>query len=272
MYPARRGRAVPPIQAVLGTRGAAGAGWRRAIVGLVLLPGAIFGADFWFGGQNTGSTLVSIAGIAGTMAMFAGMAVAAPFLILPLIRALAVPLRKVAPSGGRLASDAVRSNPARTAAAAVALTIGLSVFVVNEGMSQSFLGAIEDEIDAGYARDFTVQPLGGSLETGGEQVVPAELRERIARMPETEVVTPVRSMLLDLPRIESGRSRASRSHTTRASMGAWTRPGLQARTAPTPCAASTGWRHRRQALCRAGRAVGWRPRDAERRRGRAGRA
>jgi len=206
LHPARKAGAVPPIQAVLGSqRPGRAPGWRRAVVGLALfLPGTIFGGDFWFGGQNTGSTLVSIAGIAGTMAMFAGMAVAAPFLILPLVRALAVPLRRVAPSGGRLASDAVRSNPARTAATAVALTIGLSVFVVNAGMSQSFLGAIEDEIDAGYARDFTVQPLGSALEDGGEQVVPARLRERIARMPETEVVTPVRSMVLDLPGIDSG--------------------------------------------------------------------
>jgi putative ABC transport system permease protein len=171
---------------------------------VLFLPGAIFGADFWFGGQNSGSTLVSIVGIAGTMAMFAGMAVAAPFLILPLVRAFALPLRKLAPSGGRLAADAVRSNPARTAATAVALTIALSVFVVNAGMSHSFLAAIEDEIDNSYARDFTVQPLGTSLELGGEQVVPAQLRERIARMPETAVVTPVRSMILDLPGIDSG--------------------------------------------------------------------
>jgi len=37
----------------------------------------------------------------------------------------------------------------------------------------SFLAAIEDEIDNSYARDFTVQPLGTTLEQGGEQVVPA---------------------------------------------------------------------------------------------------
>jgi putative ABC transport system permease protein len=86
----------------------------------------------------------------------------------------------------------------------VALTIGLSVFVVNAGMSASFLGAIDDQIDASFARDLTVQPLGTPLENGGEQVVPARLRQQIARMPETAVVTPLRSMILDLPGIESG--------------------------------------------------------------------
>jgi putative ABC transport system permease protein len=206
LHPARKAGAVPPIQAVLGGRSPAGApGWRRAAVGLVLfLPGLIFGAEFWFGGQNTGSTLVSIAGIAGTMAMFAGIAVGAPFLIMPLVRLLAIPLRKLAPSGGRLAADAARSNPARTAATAAALTIGLAVFVVNAGMSESFLGAIDGQIDRNFARDFTVQPLGTPLERGGEQVVPVRLRERIARMPEAQVVTPLRSLILDLPGIHSG--------------------------------------------------------------------
>jgi putative ABC transport system permease protein len=208
LYPARKAGAVPPIQAVLGgRRPAAAAGWRRALVGIGLfVPGLLFGAEFWFGGENTGSLLVSVLGIAGSMAMFAGIAVTAPFFISPLVRALAVPLRRVAPSGGRLAADAARSNPARTAATAAALTIGLAVFVVNAGMSGSFLGAIDEQIDRNFARDFTVQPLGTPLERGGEQAVPPRLRRQIAGLPETELVTPVRSLLLDLPGIRSGRT------------------------------------------------------------------
>jgi hypothetical protein len=45
-----------------------------------------------------------------TMALFAGMAVAAPFVILPVIRWLAVPIRRVLPTGGRLAADSLLSN------------------------------------------------------------------------------------------------------------------------------------------------------------------
>jgi putative ABC transport system permease protein len=206
LHPARKAGAVPPIQAVLGGgRPAARPSWRRAVVGLALfLPGTLFGADFWFGGENSGSALVSAIGIAGTMAMFAGIAVAAPFIIPPLVRGLAWPLRRLAPNAGRLAADAASSNPGRTSATAAALTIGLAVFVVNAAMSTSFLGAIDDAIDRGYARDLTVQPLGSVLEDGGAQVVPARLATEIARMPETEVVTPVRSLVLDLPGLDSG--------------------------------------------------------------------
>jgi putative ABC transport system permease protein len=130
--------------------------------------------------------------------------VAAPFFIMPLVRALAAPLRRVAPTGGRLAADAACSNPARTAATAAALTIGLSVFVVNAAMSSSFMGSIHDQIDRNFARDFTVQPLGTPLARGGEQTVPRSLRARIERMPDARVVTPLRSLLLDLPGIERG--------------------------------------------------------------------
>jgi putative ABC transport system permease protein len=201
LYPARRASGVPPIQAVLGGRRQARIpGLARAVVGLaVFLPGLLLGAEFWFGGENTGSTLSALGGIVATMAMLAGIAVLAPFLIMPLVRAFAVPLRWIAPSGGRLAADAAVSNPARTAATAAALTIGLSVFVLNSGMSSSFMDSIRDQIDSSFARDITVQPLGTPLRAGGEQVVPPILRERIARMPETDVVTPIRSIYLDLP-------------------------------------------------------------------------
>ena len=83
-----------------------------------------------------------------TMAMFAGIARAAPFVIMPVIRWLAVPLRRVLPTGGRLAADSLLSNPLRTAATAVALTIGLSVVVVNSTMSASFMSTIEDQMDS----------------------------------------------------------------------------------------------------------------------------
>ena len=200
-YPARRAGAVSPIQAVLGGRQTQRRpGIARAVVGAALfLPGLLVGAKFWFGGENSGSGLSALGGMGATMAMFAGMAVLAPFVIMPLVRVLSLPLRWLAPSGGRLAADAAVSNPARTAATAAALTIGLSVFVVNSGMSSSFMNSIKDQIDSSFARDFTVQPLGMPLNAGGEQVVPTALGEQIARMPETEVVTPVRSMLLDLP-------------------------------------------------------------------------
>jgi putative ABC transport system permease protein len=142
--------------------------------------------------------------MAMTMAMFAGMAIAAPFIILPVIRGLALPLRRILPTGGRLAADSLLSNPLRTAATAVALTIGLSVVVVNSSMSASFVGTIEDQVDRAFARDFTVQAEGFTLEQGGGPGVPRSAEAAIAAMPETGTVAPIRAMTLDLPEVKSG--------------------------------------------------------------------
>jgi putative ABC transport system permease protein len=201
LRPARRAGRVPPIRAVLGI----GAPERRlspwrALAGVALfVPGLVFGAKFWFGGDNTGSALSALTGIGMTMGMFLGMTLLAPWLISPLVRALSVPLARLFPTGGRLAADAARANSARTAATAAALTIGLSVVVVNGALAGSMLGTISDQIDAAYARDLTIQPQGQPLEIGGGQAVPAALRARIAALPQAAVVTPVRSVFVRLP-------------------------------------------------------------------------
>ena len=201
LYPAWRAGRMEPIRAVLGApqvrrRPSA----LRAVAGLaLLLPGLLLGGTFWFGGENSGTTLAAAAGIGLTMAMFVGMAVLAPFVVMPVVRLVSVPFRLLFPAGGRLAADSVRSNPARTSATAAALMIGLTVVVTNAGMSGSFLNTIESQIDSAYARDFTVAPIGTALEDYGEQTVPASLRRRIGRLPETRVVTPIRSLLVDFP-------------------------------------------------------------------------
>ena len=67
----------------------------------LLLPGVLLGGDFW-GGNSDGSALSGLYGIALTMAMFAGIAMLAPFVIIPVVRVLAWPLRKRCspPAGG----------------------------------------------------------------------------------------------------------------------------------------------------------------------------
>jgi putative ABC transport system permease protein len=207
LYPARRAARVPPIQAAQGTITARKpARLRRALIGFALLaPGAIFGGSYWLGGSAGSGALAAVAGIGGTMLMFVGMAVAAPVVIMPIVQALAVPMRRLSPIGGRLAADATQSNPARTAATAVALTIGLSVIVVNSAMSASFLGTISDQIDQTYARDFTIAPIGSTLETAGGQSLAPQVAKHIAGLPGSEVVTPVRATFLKLPKAHMSR-------------------------------------------------------------------
>jgi putative ABC transport system permease protein len=201
LWPARRAGRVPPVQAVIGGRAIRRKpSVRRALIGVVLfLPGLILGGTYWFSDQSASGPLAAIGGIGGTMLMFVGLAMAAPFLIMPFVRLLAHPMRRLFPTSGRLAADAARSNPARTSATAVALTIGLSVIVVNSAMSASFLGTISDQIDSTYARDFTVQQTGRPIDQGGGIIGP-EVRRAIAAMPETAVATPVRMVFAKFPK------------------------------------------------------------------------
>jgi putative ABC transport system permease protein len=202
--PARRAARLSPVQAAQG-----GTGTMRARPGIVqlgvalvlFLPGLLFGGDYWFGDQNGGGLLWSIIGIAGTMAMFAGIVLAAPFVIPPLVGALAAPLRWLFPTAGRLAADATRTNVRRTSATAIALGIGLAVIVVNATMASTFVHTIESQMTAGFARDLTVRPVGAGLEQGGAQVVPRPVARAVAALPEAGVVTGVRVTFADLPRL-----------------------------------------------------------------------
>ena len=205
-WPAHRAGRVSPIRAVVGNAQVRGrASKRRLVVALVLfVPGLWFGGSFWFGGASETGGVAAYGGIVMTMAMFAGMAIAAPFIIVPVIRWLAVPVRRLLPTGGRLAADSLLSNPLRTAATAVALTIGLSVVVVNSSISASFVGTIEDQVDKAFARDFTVQAQGFTIEQGGGPGVPRSVQNAIEAMPEAGTVAPLRAMPLELPGVKSG--------------------------------------------------------------------
>jgi putative ABC transport system permease protein len=200
-WPARRAGRVPPIRAALGdTEPRRRPSVKRALIGVALfLPGAIFGGELFIGGSGAGDAML---GMLVTMVMFVGMAMAAPFLILPIAAALAPVFKRVFPASGRLAVDALRSNASRTAATAAALTIGLSVVVVNSSMSSSFIGTIRDQLTQAFARDFNVQPQGYSLEQGGGPGIPQKLVDRVREMPEAAVATPVRAQMTTMPKTD----------------------------------------------------------------------
>ena len=200
-WPARRAGRIPPIRAALGdTEPRKRPSVKRALIGLALfLPGLIFGGELFMGGSGAGDAML---GMLVTMVMFVGMAMAAPFVILPVVAALAPLFKRLFPASGRLAVDALRSNASRTAATAAALTIGLSVVVVNSSMSASFLGTIHDQLTQSFARDFNVQPQGATLEQGGGPGIPQALVEKVRALPETAVATPVRGQMVTLPKTD----------------------------------------------------------------------
>jgi putative ABC transport system permease protein len=200
-WPARRAGRIPPIRAALGdTQPRKRPSVRRGLIGLALfLPGLIFGGELFMGGSGAGDAML---GMLVTMVMFVGMAMAAPFVILPIAAAMAPVFKRLFPASGRLAVDSLRSNATRTAATAAALTIGLSVVVVNSSMSASFIGTIREQLTQGFARDFNVQPQGYTIEQGGGPGIPQKLVDRVHQMPEVAVATPVRAQVTTMPKTD----------------------------------------------------------------------
>ncbi|MGH2925519.1 MAG: ABC transporter permease [Solirubrobacterales bacterium] len=200
LYPARRAGRTSPIRAVLGTEGLrAGLSRRRAVVGAVLIPLGLVGA-FWLGAADQTTTAVAAAGMIGTIAIFLGIALVAPFVIRPLVGVLSWPLRRAFPVEGRLAADAARTDPGRTAATATALMIGLALVVAVNSLGASFLQSINDEFDRDFARDLTVQPQGFAPGQGPQQTIANGLRKRLARIPQAAVVANERFLYTpDLP-------------------------------------------------------------------------
>jgi putative ABC transport system permease protein len=199
-HPARRAGRTSPIRAVLGTEGLRSRlRPRRAVLGLVLMGLGLTGA-FWLGAAEEVTTLVAAAGMVGTIAIFFGIAMAAPFVVRPLVRALSWPLRQAFPVVGRLAADAARSDPGRTAATCTAVMIGLALVVAVNSLGSSFLKTISDEFDRSFARDLTVQPTGLAPGQGPQQTIARGLRDRLARIPQADVVARERFIFTpDLP-------------------------------------------------------------------------
>ncbi len=200
LYPARRAGRTAPIRAVLGTEGLRAAlRPRRAVIGAILIPLGLAGA-FWLGASDQTTTVVAAAGMLGTIAIFLGIALVAPFVIRPLVGGLSWPLRRAFGVEGRLAADAARSDPGRTAATATALTIGLALVVAVNSLGSSFLKSIDDEFDRNFARDLTVQPRGFAPGQGPQQTIANRLRRRLVRIPQAAVVANERFLYTpDLP-------------------------------------------------------------------------
>jgi putative ABC transport system permease protein len=204
LVPALRAGRIAPVRAVLGSEAIRRRPHpARVAIGVAMIVPGLAGA-FALGASDETTTAVVFAGICGTISIFFGIALLAPFLVSPLTRALSWPVRRLAPVEGRLAADSARSNPTRTAATATALMIGLALVVAINSLGSSFLHSIEEEFDQSFARDLTVQPRGFAPGAGPQQTIAEGVAERLAEIPEAAVVTPERLVFVPhLPRLVS---------------------------------------------------------------------
>lgn len=114
---------------------------------------------------------VVLAGALGVFFLFTGVIALGPVVVPVLVRAFAAPLRLPAPLAARFAGDSARANPARTAATASGLMIGVALVAAIGSLGSSFIGSVSETIDNELKTDFTIQ---SRLAQGGPQQLLAE--------------------------------------------------------------------------------------------------
>jgi len=187
IMPALRATRVPPIAAVregstLPPSRFAAHSLKTAIAVIAASVAAICVGVFASGLGAMG--IVLLLGI-GILALFLGVALAAPHMIKPLTRLVGLPARSSGGVAGDLASANSVRNPGRTASTAAALMIGLTlvtvVAVLGAGLRTTVESAVTDQVKAAYIVD-------------GTDGMPFEVAEgdALARVPGVNVASHVR--------------------------------------------------------------------------------
>ena len=194
LLPAIRATRVPPIAAV--REGAALPKSRLAFLTpylgavIVALAVGLLGYSLFADDMGTAERLLSLAG--GCIALFVGVALLSARLVQPLASVLGWPARRMGGAAGKLAQSNAQRNPARTAATAAALMIGIAlvtfVAVLANGMKASNGEAIERQVVADYvvtSQDgFTpfVAGAGNAVGTASEARLVSSVRSELGKV------------------------------------------------------------------------------------------
>jgi putative ABC transport system permease protein len=186
ILPARRATRVPPIAAV---REGSTLPPSRFAAHSLKAAGAVMAASvaaICIGVFANGLSAVGVAALlgGGIIALFLGVALAAPHLVKPLTGVVGWPASRAGVAGELAGANSVR-NPGRTASTAAALMIGLTlvtvVAVLGAGLRSTVESAVTDQVDAAYVVDGT----------DGEPFEAAE-GDALARVPGVRVASHVR--------------------------------------------------------------------------------
>ncbi len=155
LVPALRATRVPPIAALQEgatlppSRVARFAPYIAAAVAALGVAGVVNGM---YGVGTTTQRLLAVA--AGAVLIFVAVAMLSKYFVAPVAGFIGWPLKRLAKTSGRLARDNSMRNPARTAATASALMIGLGVVVFvavfAQGLKSSFIDSFDEVVRADY--------------------------------------------------------------------------------------------------------------------------
>jgi putative ABC transport system permease protein len=128
---------------------------RKTAVVVIAASVALIAVGIFAGGLGT-TTVLLLLGI-GIVALFVGVALAAPHMVEPLTSLVGLPARRAGGIAGDLANANSTRNPGRTASTAAALMIGLTlvtvVAVLGAGLRSTVESAVTDQVNAPYIVD-----------------------------------------------------------------------------------------------------------------------
>jgi putative ABC transport system permease protein len=136
----------------------------------------------------------------GVLALFVGMGMLAPRLVRPLAAVVGLPSARLGGVAGRLARQNALRNPARTAATAAALMIGLTLVTFVAVLGRALLVSDEKAVREQVATEYVV------TSQGGWDTVPVGAGEAAAKADGVELASSVRS---DLALVEGSESMVS---------------------------------------------------------------
>jgi putative ABC transport system permease protein len=193
VIPAIRSSKVPPVAAITEVAvDRTAISVSRRIWGAALVVGGV--ALIVTGLAQTGpNPLYQVGG--GALAILVSVAVIlGPLIARPVSRAIAAPFSLGGLIDGRLAGENAARSPKRTAAAAAALTIGVTLVTLIAIVASSIKASADDAISSSVKADFVVAT--ASLTSFG--AIPADSADAIREIPGVAEVSPIRFTLLRL--------------------------------------------------------------------------
>jgi putative ABC transport system permease protein len=124
---------------------------------------------------------------AGVLLIFIGVAMTAPRLVRPLASRLGAPGARFGGAPGRLARDNAMRAPARTAATASALMIGLALVTVVAVLAAGLKTRFESSVNALFNADYALTSQNGFIPTGIDSA------NALVHVPGVTAVAPVRA-------------------------------------------------------------------------------
>jgi ABC-type lipoprotein release transport system permease subunit len=175
--PARSATRLAPIAALRRPHAPveAAASRRRVLIGTLL---ALVAVAMVAGGARLNAVVLAVG---GTLPAVLALMALGPVLVVPAWRVAVRPAVLIFGTGGRLAARSGERQPRRAAATALALTVGITVVTAFLVGAQSLAASATAELHRQFPTDFAVGAPAG-------QVLPADLPDRLAALPEVERV------------------------------------------------------------------------------------